>query len=85
MHEERVVVERGAVRSMQRNLIRGEDAILASYGLIGAIELLGGVGFLADQYLGAAPWGLLTGLLCGLGVGFALLARVVLRARRCHT
>ena len=48
MNDERLSMERHAVESMQGNLDRGEPAILASYGLIGAILLLGGIGFLAD-------------------------------------
>ena len=39
MRDERVSMERGAVESMQGNLDRAEPAIVASYGLIGAIML----------------------------------------------
>ena len=66
MRDERVSMERDAVESMQRNLNRGEPAIVASYGLIGAIMLLGGAGSAADRYLGTGPWCLLAGLIAGL-------------------
>ena len=70
---------RDAVESMQGNLDRGESMIVASYGLIGAIMLLGGGGFLADRYLATKPWCLLAGLAAGLLIGFYRLARVLRR------
>jgi hypothetical protein len=70
MRDERVSMERDAVESMQSNLNRGGPAIVASYGLIGAIMLLGGAGWAADRYLGTGPWCLLTGLITGVGIGF---------------
>jgi F0F1-type ATP synthase assembly protein I len=79
MHEQRVTIERDAVESMQGILHRGEPAIAASYGMIGAIVLMGGGGFAADQYLGTKPWCLLAGLIAGLGIGFYRLARVCRR------
>jgi F0F1-type ATP synthase assembly protein I len=51
----------------------------ASYALIGAILLLGGLGYFADGWLGTEPWLLLGGLLLGIVVGFYELARVVWR------
>src|SRR5262249_54027137 len=51
MRDERVTMDRNAVESMQANLDRNEPAIFASYGLIGAILLLGGIGFAVDRYL----------------------------------
>lgn len=77
MRDERVSMDRDAVESMQVNLNRGEPAIVASYRLIGAIMLLGGVGWGADRYLGTGPWCLLAGLIIGLGIGFYQLARVL--------
>ena len=79
MRDERVSMERDAVESMQSNLDRGKPAIVASYGLIGAIMLLGGAGFAADRYFGTTPWCLLAGLLTGLCIGFYQLARVLRR------
>lgn len=49
------------------------------YTLIGAIVVLGGLGYLADGWLGTEPWLLLVGLLLGIVVGFYELARVVWR------
>jgi len=79
MRDERVSMERNSVESMQGNLDRGGPAIAASYGLIGSILLLGGAGWGADQYLGTAPWCLLSGLTAGLAIGFYQLLRVVRR------
>jgi F0F1-type ATP synthase assembly protein I len=79
MRDERVSMERDAVESMQGNLNRGLPAITASYALVGAIMLLGGAGLAADRYLGTAPWGLVAGLIAGLGIGFYQLARVLRR------
>jgi F0F1-type ATP synthase assembly protein I len=49
----------------------------ASYTLIGAIIVLGGLGYFADTWFGTSPWLLLTGLLLGIVVGFYELAMVV--------
>ena len=49
----------------------------ASYTLIGAIIVLGGLGYFADTWLGTSPWLLLLGLLLGIVVGFYELAMVV--------
>jgi F0F1-type ATP synthase assembly protein I len=65
---------------MEDNLQRGEPMILAAYGLIGAILLLGAAGFVVDRIEGSSPWGVLIGLLAGLCVGFLWLARVVRRS-----
>src|SRR5262249_31651908 len=78
--EPRVSMKREAVESMEGNLRRGEPVILAAYGLIGAILVLGAAGFVVDRAIGSGPWGLLTGLLAGLCVGFVWLARVVGRS-----
>jgi len=68
-----------AVEFMQNNLNRNESMIVASYGLIGAILMLGGTGLAADRYLGTPPWCLLAGLTAGLATGFYQLARVLRR------
>ena len=52
---------------------------MAGYSLIGAILLLGGIGYALDARLGTAPWLLLAGLLLGLIVGFYQLALTVWR------
>ena len=74
MRNERLSMEHDAIESMQGNLNRGASVIAASYGLIGAIMLLGGAGFVADRYFGTRPWCLLTGLIAGLAIGFYQLA-----------
>jgi F0F1-type ATP synthase assembly protein I len=66
-----------AAESLQDNVRRAGPAAGASYTLIGAIVLLGGVGYGIDQWQGTRPWGLLVGLLLGLFVGFYELAKVV--------
>ena len=64
-------------RSFQENVEKSGSAAGASYTLIGAIILLGGVGYALDRWLGTSPWFLLGGLIAGLVVGFYGLARTV--------
>lgn len=52
---------------------------MVSYTLIGAIVLLGGVGYALDQRFGTSPWLLFGGLILGLVVGFYELAKVLWR------
>jgi F0F1-type ATP synthase assembly protein I len=66
-----------SAESLQDNVRRAGPAAGASYTLIGAIILLGGIGYGLDQSLGTAPWGLFVGLILGLIVGFYELAKVV--------
>jgi F0F1-type ATP synthase assembly protein I len=66
-----------AARSFQENLTRSGPVAVASYTLIGAIILLGGIGYAVDRWLGTSPWFLLCGLLLGLIVGFYELAKAV--------
>ena len=51
--------------------------MVASYALIGAILLLGGIGFAIDRWAGTSPWLLLVGLAAGILVGFVYLLRSV--------
>ena len=51
-------------------LISNEPRIVASYALIGAILLLGGVGYAVDWWRGTSPWFLLVGLTAGILFGF---------------
>jgi F0F1-type ATP synthase assembly protein I len=44
--------------------------IFASYGIVGAILLLGGAGYLADRWLETLPWFSLAGVSVGLCVAF---------------
>ena len=66
-------------RGLQASFRSAGPVVAASYALIGAILLLGGLGYLADGWLGTEPWLLLAGLLLGIVVGFYELARVVWR------
>jgi F0F1-type ATP synthase assembly protein I len=66
-------------RGLQASMRSAGPVAAASYTLIGAILLLGGLGYLADSWLGTDPWLLLVGLLLGLVVGFYELARIVWR------
>jgi F0F1-type ATP synthase assembly protein I len=64
-------------RAFQDNVEQSGSAAGASYTLIGAIILLGGVGYALDRWRGSSPWFLLGGLIVGLVVGFYGLARTV--------
>jgi ATP synthase protein I len=66
-----------SARALQDTVQRAGPAAGASYTLIGAIVLLGGIGYAVDRWQGTAPWGLLAGLLLGIVVGFYELARTV--------
>ena len=63
-------------RYMQDSIRRSGPAAAASYTLIGAIILLGGIGYAVDEWRGTSPWFLLGGLLLGLIVGFYELAKI---------
>ena len=66
-----------SLKYLQENIRRSGPAASASYTLIGAIVLLGGIGYAADWWRGTSPWFLLAGLLMGLVVGFYELAKTV--------
>jgi F0F1-type ATP synthase assembly protein I len=59
-----------ANKALQDSLDRDESSIVASYALIGAILLLGGVGYAVDWWRGTSPWFLLLGLTVGILLGF---------------
>ena len=59
-----------AAKSLQDNVSRSGEAAAASYTLIGAIVVLGGLGYGFDAWRGTAPWGLFAGLTLGIVVGF---------------
>ena len=69
----------GSVRAFQENVTRSGDAAAASYTLIGAILLLGGVGYAVDRWRGTSPWFLVGGLFLGVAVGMYELAKTVWR------
>ena len=54
-------------------------AAAVSYTLIGAIVLLGGIGYALDRWLDTSPWCLFGGLILGFIVGFYELARALWR------
>jgi len=62
---------------LQENIRKSGPAAAAGYTLIGAILLLGAIGYLIDQWRGSSPWFLLGGLLLGIVVGFYELAKTV--------
>ncbi len=66
-----------AAKAFQENLTRAGPVAVASYTLIGAIILLGGIGYAIDSWRGTKPWFLLGGLLLGLVVGFYELAKSI--------
>lgn len=68
-----------SLKAFQDNVRRAGPAAAAGYTLIGAIILLGGIGYAVDAWRGTSPWFLMAGLLLGLIVGFYELARTVWR------
>lgn len=59
-----------SLKSLQDAANTAGPAAAASYSLIGAVVLLGGLGYGLDRWLGTSPWCVLGGLLVGLVVGF---------------
>jgi F0F1-type ATP synthase assembly protein I len=70
------LLERSA-KSLQENVTRSGPVAVASYTLIGAIMLLGGIGYAVDRWLSTSPWFLLGGLVLGIIIGFYELAKTV--------
>jgi F0F1-type ATP synthase assembly protein I len=68
-----------STRSLQDNVHRAGPAAAASYTLIGAIILLGGLGYAVDAWRGTSPWGLAVGLILGIVVGFYELIKTMWR------
>ncbi len=59
-----------SAESLQDSATEAGPAASAGYTLIGAIILLGGIGYGVDAVKGTSPWGLFAGLILGLIVGF---------------
>jgi len=59
-----------SAKSLQDNAENAGAAAGASYTLVGAIIVLGGIGYAVDRWQGSAPWGLMVGLALGIIVGF---------------
>ena len=66
-----------SAQQLQENAERAGPAAGASYTLIGALVVLGGLGYAIDAWRGTSPWFLLGGLLLGIVVGMWELARTV--------
>jgi F0F1-type ATP synthase assembly protein I len=69
-----------SAQSLQDNVSRAGPAAAASYTLIGAIILFGGLGYAFDMWRGTGPWGLFVGLILGLVVGFYELVKTMWRS-----
>jgi len=67
-------------KALQDSLDRGEPRIVAAYGLVGAILLCGGIGYVLDRWMDSSPWFLLIGLLVGIVLGFYDLISTVRRS-----
>lgn len=67
------------LRAFQDNVRQSGPVAGASYSLVGAIVLLGGLGYAYDSWQGTEPWGVVTGLLLGVVVGFYELVKTVWR------
>ena len=77
--EEREPFLARSLRHMQESLRRSGPAAVAGYTLIGAIVLLGGIGYALDAWRDTSPWFLIAGLLLGIIVGFFELAKTIWR------
>lgn len=66
-----------SVKSLQDSVRRAGPAAAASYTLIGAILLLGGIGYAIDAWRGNSHVFLVSGLVLGIVVGFYELVRSV--------
>jgi F0F1-type ATP synthase assembly protein I len=66
-----------SLEAFQANVTNSGSAAGASYALIGALVLFGGIGYAIDQWRGTSPWVLVGGLVVGLIVGFYELAKTV--------
>lgn len=68
-----------SLEAFQETVRKAGPAAMGSYSLIGAIILMGGIGYAVDLWRGHSHWGLLVGLVLGLVVGFYELARAVFK------
>jgi len=68
-----------SLRYMQESLRKSGPVAAAGYTLIGAIVLLGGIGYAIDAWRGTSPWFLVAGLFLGIIVGFFELAKIIWR------
>jgi F0F1-type ATP synthase assembly protein I len=68
---------RRSTAEFQRRAEQAAPAAGASYTLIGAIILLGGLGYAVDRWRDTSPWFLIGGLMVGIVVGMYELAKTV--------
>jgi F0F1-type ATP synthase assembly protein I len=68
---------RRSTAEFQRRAEQAGPAAGAGYTLIGAIMLLGLIGYGIDRWSGKSPWFLVSGLILGVVVGMYELARTV--------
>ena len=66
-----------SLEAFQETVRKSGPAATSSYTLVGAILLLGGIGYAVDAWWGTKPWFLFVGLMLGLVVGFYELAKAV--------
>lgn len=76
----RTLISARGLKSLQETVSRSGPAAMVSYTLIGAILLLGGIGYAIDEWQGTSPWFLFAGLILGLAVGFYELAKTLWRS-----
>ena len=65
------------MKAFQENVSHAGNAAAASYTLIGAILLLGAVGYAIDRWQETSPWFLVGGLFLGVVVGMYELAKTL--------
>jgi F0F1-type ATP synthase assembly protein I len=68
-----------AMKALQAGVESAGPAAAASYALLGAILLLGGIGWALDARFGTSPAFVVTGLMLGVAVGLYQLAKVLWR------
>ncbi len=66
-----------STRALQKSAEQAGSAAGAGYTLIGAILLLGGIGYAIDVWRATSHWGLVSGLILGVVVGMYELAKTV--------
>ncbi len=66
-----------STKALQENAERAGPAAGASYSLIGAILLLGAIGYGVDRWRSTSPWFLVAGLFLGVVVGLYEVAKTV--------
>ena len=66
-----------SAKALQQTAEQAGPAAGAGYTLIGAIMLLGVIGYGIDRWRGTSPWFLVGGLLLGIVVGMYELAKTV--------